>query len=352
MKTKILVLVVGMAFLTTLSAQTKEEKATIKELEKGYAAFSNHKKFFTTQKWAMVRFHIIYKLTTAMISEDVEKDNWNSLKVSTSAGAYGMLDGVTEADLEQITAMVAENFIQRMKDEAGVEVLTWSAFKDHPSAEKIIEKQDEDIEIYSKSQGLGYAISYDGTPVWNKVIQIVPGGKKLAKDLEANVMNLSFYVDFAQTEAEAKASISIGNRTIIDGQWGVPYSLSKEANMSILPGVRVIPKLGSQAAFEGATDIGYSGVTGHSEILHTFTFLEMPNSGTELRLTSTVPFADEIVKQEGEVPPILQNRKNNKIEFASTFLVKTNPEKYGAAVVDATNLYFDDLITYYNLVNR
>lgn len=348
MKTRSLLIIVGLSFLTSLSAQTKEEKAKIKEFEESYASFSNHKKFFVNQKWAMVRFHIIYKLTTAMISQDVEKDNWNSLKVSTSAGAYGMLDGVTEADLEQITAMVAENFIKRMKDEAGIEVLTWSDFKDHPSAEKIIEKQDEDIEIYSKSQGLGYAISYDGTPVWNKVIQIVPGGKKLAKDLEANVMNLSFYVDFAQTEAEAKASISVGNRPFLDDQWGVPYTLSKEANISILPGVRVIPKLGSQAAFEGATDIGYSGVTGHSEVLHTFTFL----SQTIGRLTSALPFADEIVKQEGEIPAILQNRKNKQIEFASTFLVKTNPEKYGAAVVDATNLYFDDLIAYYNLVSK
>ncbi|MEQ8474263.1 MAG: hypothetical protein RIC35_23910 [Marinoscillum sp.] len=352
MNIRILLIIVGISFLSNLSAQTKEEKAKIKELEKSYMSFSNHKKFFETKRWAMVRFHIIYKVTTAMISEDVEKNNWNSLKVSTSAGAYGMLDGVTEADLEGITAQVAENFIRRMQEEAGIEILTWSNFKDNPNVQKIIDEADPENEIYSKSQGLGYAVSYDGTPIWNKVIQIVPGGKKLAKDLEANVMNLSFYVDFAQTEAEAKATISIGKRTIVDGQWGVPYTLSKEANMSVLPGVRVIPKLGSQSAFEGATDIGYSGVTGHTEVLHTFTFLENPGTETASRLTSGIPFAMEVIKQEGEVPAILQNRKNNKIEYASTFVVKTTPEKYAEAVVDATNLYFDDLITYYNLVTK
>ncbi len=350
--------IIMLLLVACLSPTAQAQKEEIKALEEQYATFSKHKKFLEKDRWAMVRFHIYYKLTTAFTAKDVEKNKQVQAKVKTSSGSYGILQGISEQDLQDITDLVAANFIKRMKEDAGVEIITWGAFKDNPNAQKIVEKAGEDErELFSPSQGLGYAMSYDGTPVWNKVIQIVPGGKKLAKELDANVVNLSFYVDFAQTEADADAWISVGRSTTstvaVPGGWAketiVPYTLGESAEQRIVPGVRVLPKLGSQAVLEAATDIGYSGVTGHSELLHSFTFI-YPWSPNPTRLISPIPYATEVKKFEGQIPEVLQNRRNNKIEYATTFEVHTTPERYGLAVLDATDQFFSDLINYYNLV--
>jgi hypothetical protein len=61
-----------------------------------------------------------------------------------------------------------------------------------------------------------------------------------------------------------------------------------------------------------------------------------------------VAFAEKIEPNEGNIPEVLDNRKNNKIEYVNTFDVFTTPEKYGDAVMDVANKYFDLIIKYYN----
>ena len=310
-----------------------------KDIESRYATFSKHKKFFAKDKWAMVKFQIIYKLTTAKVTKAMDKNDY--IKSKSSSGSYGILEGITEEDLQNITDQVAENFIRRMKEEAGVEVITWGSFADSPNTSKIKEKAEE-RELYSKSQGLGYAMSYDGTPYWNKVIQIVPGGKKLAKELGANNGMLSIYIDFADTEAEASAFVSSKK----GGGW-ITHRWSESADQNITPIVRVKPNMGSQNAWEAATSIGGTSVGGQTELLHSW---NITYAGAEPdKLASDVQFATKVEAFAGQLPTVLQNRSNNKIEYVKSFVVQTTPEKYGAAVMDATNKYFDDVIGYYNL---
>ncbi len=310
-----------------------------KELEGRYATFSGHKKFFNKEKWAMVKFHIIYKLTTAKITKAMDKNDY--IKSKSSSGSYGILKGINEEDLQNITNQVAENFIKRMGEEAGVEVITWSSFGDSPNTKKIKERAEE-REIYSKSQGLGYAVSYEDTPVWNKVIAIIPGGKKLAKELQANNGYLTMYIDFADTEAEASAFVS----STRGGGW-ITHRWSESADQNIVPIIRVKPNLGSQDAWEAATNIGGTMVGGQTELLHSWS---MVYAGAEPdELASDLQYAEKIEEFDGQLPQVLSNRKNNKIEYVKTFVVQTTPEKYGAAVMDATNKFFDDVIAYYNL---
>ncbi|MBP18080.1 MAG: hypothetical protein CMQ21_04220 [Gammaproteobacteria bacterium] len=66
-----------------------QHKARVKELEKRYATFSGHKKFFDTERWAMVKFHIIYKLTTTKITRAMDKLDF--AKVKSSSGAHSIL---------------------------------------------------------------------------------------------------------------------------------------------------------------------------------------------------------------------------------------------------------------------
>ena len=325
-----------LALLMVFSASKAQDQ---KDIESRYATFSKHKKFYAKDKWAMVKFQIIYKLTTAKVTKAMDKNDY--IKAKSSSGSYGILEGITEEDLQAITDQVAENFIKRMKEEAGIEIVTWSSFADSPNASKIKEKAEE-RELYSKSQGLGYAMSYDGTPYWNKVIQIVPGGKKLAKELGANNGMLSLYIDFADTEAEASAFVSSKK----GGGW-ITHRWSESADQNIIPVVRVKPNMGSQNTWEAATNIGGTSVGGQSELLHSW---NITYAGAEPdKLASDVQFATKVEEFAGQLPTVLQNRSNNKIEYVKSFVVKTTPEKYGAAVMDATNKYFDDVINYYNL---
>jgi hypothetical protein len=161
---RVITLLLSTLFISSISfGQSKEDKARIKELEKAYTCFSNHKPYFKAdEKLAMMRMHIVFKLTTAKISKAMSKNDY--IKAKSSSGAYGMLSGVSEEDLQKITDQVMENYIKRMKEELGIEVITWSTFKDSPNSKKLKEQAFESRELYSKSQGLGYALSYDDTP--------------------------------------------------------------------------------------------------------------------------------------------------------------------------------------------
>ena len=318
----------------SLNAQSKEDKAKIKQLEKEYACFSNHKKFFANEKWQFVKCHIVYKLTTAKVAKSMSKNDY--VKAKSSSGAYGILVGIDEADLQRITNKVVENFIARMKNEAGVDITSWSNVANSKNAEKIKELA-EDPELYSKSQGLGYAISYDGNPVWNKVITIVPGGKKLAKETGRHNLNFSLYIDFAEAMAEANTYVSSKGDWVY---WG------ESAEQDVVPIVQLSRNLGSQSVFDEAGNAGSTMISGQSEVLHTFSMSHV--DGKQIR--SDVNFATKIESFDGELPAVLENRKNKKVEYVQTFEVHTTPEKYEAAVMDVTNKYFTDFITYYNLV--
>ncbi|MEQ8580881.1 MAG: hypothetical protein RIC30_06720 [Marinoscillum sp.] len=334
MKLRMLICLMIGSFMWSVTAQDKER---VKELEKRYATFSKHKKFYDKDKWSMVRFHIVYKLTTAKVAKSMDKNDY--VKVKSSSGAYGILKGVSEDDLQAITDQVARNFMQRMNEEAGIEIITWGSFEGSPNTKKIKEMAME-REVYSKSQGLGYAVSYDGTPVWNKVIQIIPDGKKIAKELDSNNGMLTIYIDFADAVSEASTSVTR------KGDW-IYYSESAEQN--ILPVVRIIPNMQSQNAWEQATNIGFTQFNAQSEQLYTFSMSYMTEDPEYLQ--SEINYATKVEAFKGDLPEVLANRANNKIEYVSTFEVTTTPEKYGAAVMDVTNKFFDDLIEYYNLVS-
>lgn len=334
MKKLIIVCALSIAIVPGIYAQDKKE---IKNLEKQYAAFTNHKQFYDNKEWAMCKFSIVYKLTTSMIAKDRDNNERVNVKEKSSSGAYAVLNGLTESDLQTITNKVAENFIKRMKEEAGVNVATWSAFKDAENTEKIV-KEQEDREIYSKSQGLAYAVSYDGTPHYNRVLIFVPGGKSLSKEIKKNVMEFTLYIDFADMFASADAFVKVtgGNSSV------TYYTVGDSASQRIYPGVRLIPTLGSQATMEAATNLGTTTIKGHDRYGYMFSV------GLTSDLVSKVPFVDKIEPSQGKIPAVLANRRNNKIEHTTTFNVYTTPEKYTEAVMDVTNRYFDDMIKIYN----
>ena len=327
------ILAVSLLLTHSVAGQDKE---VIKELETHYGVYS-HKKSFN-DKWAMTKFQIVYKLSTAMVAKTMDKGDY--AKVKSSAGAYALLSGITEEDLQAITDKVAENFIKRMKEEAGVEILTWSAFEDSKSTKKLKEIA-EDPELYNKSQGLALTMTYDGTPPWNKVIAIVPGGKGLSKELGANHANLSMIIDFAAAEAEATAFVKenySGN-----GWVNITYGESQDASLTPILGVRT--GLGGSTLDKG--NLANTSVATFTENLYSW-YMTAINWGDLDRLASSVPYAESIEEFEGELPELFASRKNNKIEYVKTFVVKTTPELYEAAVMNATNRYFDDIIRCYN----
>ncbi|MBD80691.1 MAG: hypothetical protein CL840_17385 [Crocinitomicaceae bacterium] len=339
-------LIITIVSLSTFSiAQDKKaNKAKIKELETQYGCFSSHKAIYKNEKWSMIKFHVVYKITTATVAKAMDKIDGVG-KVKSSSGSYGILSGVTEDDLQKITDQVAETFIKRMKEEAGIEVIPWSVFERSEKTQKLKEAA-EDPEIYSKSQGLGYCVSYQNTPIWNKVIAIPPGGKKLAKEQGTNIASLVLYIDFADVASNATAYINETSRSAST----ITYSYGESAEQSIVAGVRIVPSIGSESSWEAATNVGGTMLSVNTEYLNSWYmgyYGANPN-----RLTSTVPYADKVEKFEGELPEVLQNRRNKKIEYVSTFEVKTTPEKYGAAVLDAANKYFTDIIAYYNLTKN
>jgi hypothetical protein len=337
MKRSVITCILSMAIALGVNAQDKQDKKELKSLEKQYAAFTSHQQFYDGKEWAMCKFSVVYKLSTAMIVKDMDKDKNAALKVKSSSGAYALLNGVTESDLQAITNKVAELFIKRMRDEAGVNISTWSSFKTSENTGKIL-KEQEDREIYSRSQGLAYAMSYDSTPHYNRVITLVPGGKALSKELKKNVMEFTLYIDFADMFASAEAFVKMtgGNSTVTH------YKYGESAEQAIYPGVRLIPTLGSQDAMEAATNLGSTTIKGHDKNGYMFSV------GLTSDIISSVNYADRIEPAQGNIPAILANRKNNKIEHVTTFNVYTTPEKYGEAVLDVANRYFDAVIKIYN----
>jgi hypothetical protein len=338
MRTLLYILVFAIGSSGYLMAQDKKE---MKKLEKEYAAFTGHKAFFKNQEWAMCKFTVVYKLTTAMTAKDMDKSKAVGAKVKASSGAYGMLAGVSEDDLQVITDNIAKKFIERMKAEAGVDITTWSAFKDSKNTEKIVSTQ-EDRELYSTSQGLAYAMSYDGTPHYNRVIVLVPGGKKIAKELKKNVMEFTLYVDFADALATAHADVHVTGSSTTGNTTTTYFTWSEGGDQKLYPGVRITRNMGSQSTIEVATSIGTTTIKGHNEVGNMFSV------GLLNDIVSNIPFVEKIEEKEGEVPEILKNRRNNKIEYAKTFQIYTTPEKYGTAVLDAANKYFDVVIKIYN----
>lgn len=318
-----------------LGAQDKKE---MQDLEKRYAAFTGHKQFFKQKKWAMCKFSVVYKLSTAMTAKDVEKKmtEGGEVKNVATSGAYALLNGLTEADLQAITNSVATNFIKRMKAEAGVEVITWSAFKDNPEAEKLRESAEE-TELFSVSQGLSYAMTYDGTPHYNRVIAFIPGGKKLAKDLGSTAMELTLVIDFAEVLAEAEAKIKYAGSSYNS----VSYNLQDLVGQSVVAGVRILPNAGSQATMEAATNLCHSGIKGHDALGYMFSTNVLSD------IISPLPIASSLDKTT-ELPEILRNRRNNKMQNVSTWNVTTNKAQFEAAVLDAVNRYLNDYIKIYN----
>lgn len=65
-------------FIAGIYAQDKKE---MKELEKQYMAFTDHKQFYKNKEWAMCKFSIVYKLSTAMTAKDVAKNKECELRV-------------------------------------------------------------------------------------------------------------------------------------------------------------------------------------------------------------------------------------------------------------------------------
>ena len=329
----------GLALTAIISsASFCQDKKEIAALEKKYTAFTGHKKFFENDNWVMCKFSIVYKLSTAMTSKSMDKNKEVGAKVKSSSGAYAILDGITDKDLQNITDRVAENFIKRMKEEAGVNISTWSSFKDSENTKKIKESAEPDKEIYSVSQGLSYAMTYDETPYYNRIVVLVPGGKKLAKELNKNVMEFNLYIDFAEMVATSSADVSITNR---DSKYTY-FSWSESADQKMKPGVRLIPNLGSESLGEMGKNLGVTKIGGHTDLGHMF-YMGLPAD-----LVSEKEFIETIEPVEGDIPEILKNKRNNKMEYVKTFRVKTTPEKYGDAVVDATNMYLNDYIKIYN----
>lgn len=324
---KLTLLFIGAMVACTALAQDKKE---MKQLEQDYAAFTGHKKVFDHDQWSMCKFSVVYKLTSSMVAADMEKNS--DFKVKSSSGAYAMLNGISEEDLQRITDKVGETFIQRMKEEAGVTINTWSSFKDNEHTDKLKESA-EDREQYSKSQGLAYAMSYDQTPHYNRVIALVPDGKKLAKSLDGAVAELTLVVDFADMIASADADIKYkGFNT---------YTLTEKAAQRMVPLVRVTPKIGSQATWEAATDIQGTSVKAHDEYGYMFSV------GLPFDVVSEVNYVESVKKNEGTLPTILANRRNNKVEYVTTWDVNTNATLYEKAVLDAVNQYLDTVIKIY-----
>lgn len=338
MKSIVYILIISLGLSSNVIAQDKKE---MNKMIKNHAAFIGHKKFFKNNEWAMCKFTVVYKLTTAMTAKSMDKNKEVGAKVKASSGAYGMLAGISDTNLQQITDSIARKFMERMKTEAGVNITTWSTFKDSKNTAKIIKTQ-EDRELYSRSQGLAYAVSYDNTPHYNRVIVTVPGGKKLAKELKKNVMEFTLYVDFAEMLATASADVSITGRTKIGNTKTTYFKWSESADQKLYPGVRIVPNIGSQATFEAATTISSTTIKGHTELGHIFSV------GLPYDIVSNESFVEKIEEVKGEVPAILQNRRNNKIEYAKTFQIYTTPKKYEKAVLDAANKYFDKVIKIYN----
>jgi hypothetical protein len=323
------------SLLTPTQAQDKKE---MKNLEKEYMAFTGHGKFYKKDTWSMCKFSVVYKLTSAMTAASMDKNDFEAgkVKAKTSSGAYAILNGLSDEDLQSITDKVAETFQTRMKNELGVTVNSWSSFSDNKHTEKLKESA-EDTEIYSKSQGLAYAVPFDGTPHYNRIIVLVPGGKKLAKDLDCAVSEFNLVVDFADMLAEAEAKVKYG------GSSGntVTYNLTETVDTKMYPGVRITPNIGSQAALETGKNIQGTKISAHDEFGYIFSV------GLTKDIVSQKTFVESVEESQGEIPAILANRRNNKIEYATTWNVNTTKELYEAAVIDAFNQYMDVVIKLY-----
>lgn len=327
-------LLFSLSLLISISTQAQSKKE-IKDFEYVNGA-TVHKKFYDNDEWAICKFSIIYKLSTASVAKDMAKNKEVGAKVKSSSGAYAMLEGVSEADLQVITNKVAENFIKRMKDEAGVSIVGWSEIKNASNTDKLLESAEEK-EIYSKSQGLAYAMTFQDAPHYNRVVVLIPGGKKLSKEIDKHVVEVSMIIDFADVVAEADAVVNITGRssTAISYEWG------ESADQKIYTGVRLMGNIGGNDAGEANLSLATTKLFAHDKYGYYFGI-----SGG-VGYVSDVSFADSIEKNEGEVPAILANRRNNKIEYASTFNVSTTPAKYEEAVLDVTNKWFDNIIKYY-----
>ncbi len=330
MTRQIILSVIAFCTFSGLYAQDKKE---IKAIEKEFGMYTSHSQFYKNKEWALCKFSIVFKLTTAMTTTALVNNKAIAVKVKSTSGAYAILNGLTEADLQAITNRVAENFIKRMKEESGVNIATWSSFKNSKNTEELMEAR-EDREIYSKSQGLAYAMTYDSTPHYYRMIVYVPGGKKLAKELNKNVMEVCMYIDFADVVATATADIRTG--------YGY-YVWSKGADQKMDPGVRLRFNLGSQAAVaELGTNMSTTCIKGHDNYGYMFSM------GFTKDIVSSLPFVDKIEPSKGKIPEVLSNRRNNKIEDVTTFNVFTNPPKFSDAVMDVTNQYFNNFIKVYN----
>jgi hypothetical protein len=328
----------ALIFTLTIQFSYAQDKKEMKELEKNYAAFTGHPKFFKKTNWALCKFSVVYKLSSSMTASAMDKNDYGAGKVKSkaSSGAYAVLNGLSESDLQNITDDLGARFVKRMKEEAGVNVKSWSEFSSNDHTDKLKESAEEQ-ELYSKSQGLAYAMTYDGAPHYNRVIVLVPGGKKLAKSMDAAVSEVTIIVDFAEMLAKAEAKVkyqgSMGNY--------VTYKITESTEQEMSPGVRITPKVGSQATWEAATDIQGTSVKAHDELGYMFSV------GLTQDVVSKVNFVESAEVSDGVLPEVLMNRRNNKIEATTTWEITTSPDKYKAAVLDAFDTYMNDVLKIY-----
>lgn len=328
-------LLLSVASLICATNSMSQDKKAMKQLEKQYGAFTNHKKVFQQDEWATCKFSLVYKLTTAMTATSVDKKDYGGgkVKAKTSSGAYAVLSGVNESDLQAITEKVGERFAQRLKDEASIALKTWSAFSDAKHTAKLKE-MEEDRESYSRSQGVSLAFSVDGAPHYNRVITLIPGGKKLSKEIEAAVSEITLIFDFAEMLATAEAKVKYGGSSA----YSVTYNISETTDQQIIPGIRLTPKIGSQAATEAATDIQGTQVKVQDELGYMF-YVGLPQD-----IVSRANYVESIEESDGAIPAVLQNRRNNRMESTTTWTVHTTPAAYEKAVLDAVDQYLDVII--------
>lgn len=240
----------------------------------------------------------------------------------TSSTAWAILDGVSEATMQEITDEFAASLNQKLSD-LGLSIIEWNKITAAKNYAKVTEKQREKYWDNKNEGALIIKTANDG-PHTKQVIGnpgIWGALAKVGKDVGANSLVMDVVVDFANFNIKMKRD------------YGITYtSTSAQAEM--------FPEVSIQSS---------NGGTGFGMMTSSMTFVGKYGEATIITLRKDINFnhniADAVEDYAGKQPASMKK----VISFGSTlntgsFIVKANEAEYKKAVLGALNQYADFML--------
>ena len=247
----------------------------------------------------------------------------------TNVVSYAMLEGITEADMNEIAVQFHTSFTEKLNN-LGFTQLDWSQIESAKKYPNLKEKAVDKLES-NKSIGNYTVFTVDNRPHFK-----LPGGnlgtfnnmKSISKEIGAPLLSYDIIVDFARFDIEA-------SRWRTDG-YGPGYDF-----VTTNTSANILPQIGIESILQDSGPLPilfYSGIN----------VLDAVGRFDDVRIQRNLyvyeNYALDIDSYKGEIPASMKRLITINTSNTGTFVVKADKEKYKRIVLQALDTFSDYLI--------